>query len=104
MVMVLRGKSNTEDPFTSTSKEEEDTAERAAGIQLQPNPAQTSVQLHGLQTRASYRISDLAGRELLRGVTDPGQSISVDGLASGLYHFSWQTGSGPWTALPLRVQ
>lgn len=76
----------------------------SAGIQLQPNPAQTSVQLHGLQTRASYRISDLAGRELLRGVTDPGQSISVDGLASGLYHFSWQTGSGPWTALPLRVQ
>ncbi len=72
---------------------------------LQPNPAQTSVQLQGLRARTSFRISDLSGREWSRGETEPGQTISLVGLPAGAYLLSWQSDDGGnWQSLPLQVR
>ena len=77
-------------------------------VRLQPNPAQTSVQLQGLLSRANYRITDLQGRELRRGSIEPGQSVFLHGLESGLYYFTWQYADergrqGIWVSQALRI-
>ena len=77
-------------------------------MRLQPNPAQTTVQLQGLLSRANYRITDLQGRELRRGSIEPGQSVFLHGLESGLYYFTWQYADergrqGIWVSQALRI-
>ncbi len=77
----------------------------SSDCRLQPNPAQTAVQLLGLSTRANFRISDLSGREWSSGETEPGQAISLSGLPAGAYLLSWQPAvGGNWQSLPLQVR
>gem|GEM_PF-620637 len=77
----------------------------ASAVSLHPNPAQTTLQLSGLVTRATFRIQDIRGRELAQGITDPGQPIALGNLPSGSYRLSWAAeGTQVWHSLPFVVQ
>lgn len=55
---------------------------------IHPNPATTSVSLHGLESTASTQVDiiDMTGRLLLRHQVSPSApSINLDGLPSGFY-------------------
>ncbi len=79
-------------------------APESAGFRLAPNPAQSRVQIVGLENMASYRIMDMTGREMQIGQVEPGQEISLIGLSPGIYRLTWlNQGSSEPQALPLQV-
>lgn len=77
----------------------------AGTVSVHPNPAQTLLHLHGLSTRALFRIHDLSGREHAHGIADPGQPIALGNLPKGNYQVSWAAlGTETWQSLPFIVQ
>ncbi len=62
----------------------------AEGLQAVPNPATGSFTLLGLTVPTPLRLTDALGRTVLETVAQPGQPISLQGLAPGLY--TWQAG------------
>lgn len=69
-----------------------------------PNPGADHVMVQGLKKEAFYVATDLAGREVLRGVASPSkQRIDISGLANGLYIFNFNE-DGVHTQLKLVKQ
>lgn len=55
-------------------------------LQISPNPATDEVQLDfGNDGNATYTVSDLSGRTLLKGSTTTGSKINIAGLSPGMY-------------------
>jgi hypothetical protein len=74
----------------------------AGKISLSPNPANSSIWLNAasVPAGAAYTIMDLAGRVLLRGQTESGQTnIPLENLPPGLY--TLQVHSGANTCIKL---
>jgi len=83
---------------------EEKLMAASSTVSIYPNPAQTALHLRGLSTRAAYLIQDQSGRELDRGLAEPGQTISLRELPSGAYRISWTpAGTENWQSLPFLV-
>ena len=58
-------------------------------IQTYPNPAYDILHIDGLNTRATYIINDITGRQLATGALQQGSnSVSVTGLPQGIYILS----------------
>ncbi|MHB1278190.1 MAG: YncE family protein [Bacteroidia bacterium] len=54
-------------------------------ISVYPNPALGYISLDGVEESGSYRIFDLTGRELARGVWESSSSIDISSLSPGMY-------------------
>ncbi len=61
-------------------------------IKIYPNPASEYIRLNGLAGgSAKYQIIDLAGRPLMQGWVEEGETIGVENLPPGLYIFRAET-------------
>lgn len=73
-----------------------------AELVLMPNPARQHLQISGLANNSNYIIVNAAGKQERNGIWN-GQSISLEGLAAGMYFLQVQQGD-QWIRKPFIKQ